>query len=98
MPTRSVGELPGKTCGAVADGRRGQTITRRTPPPGLSRGRDGRGDLMKNCYAAFFTSIVFFIAGAALGSVTVNTPLANSALILSLSTPSGTTNERWNAP
>ena len=46
--------------------------------------------------------VVFANAGlgefAALGSITVSTPLAKSALIRSPSTPSGTTKERWNAP
>ncbi len=88
----------GKTCGAAAVGRRGQANTRHTPLPAASGGLDGQEYSMKSGYAAFFTSMVFFTAGAALRSVTVSTPLAKSAAILSLSTPSGSTNERWNAP
>src|SRR3954447_9739349 len=50
-------------------------------------------------YAAF-TSIFFDCADAAIvfGSVTVSTPLAKLASILSRSTPSGRLKLRWNAP
>ena len=48
---------------------------------------------------AALTSIFFcFAASAVFGSVTVSTPLASSAVILSASTPSGRENERWNEP
>ena len=49
---------------------------------------------------ACLTAIVlcFFRASAVFGRVTVSTPFLQLASILSASTPSGTRNERWNAP
>jgi hypothetical protein len=51
-------------------------------------------------YQPAFTSIFFccFCASAVFGKVSVSTPLAKSALILSRSMPSGSEKLRWKAP
>lgn len=51
-------------------------------------------------HAAVFTSIFFgsTFASGFFGSVTVSTPLANSAPIFSASTLSGSAKLRWNEP
>jgi hypothetical protein len=53
-----------------------------------------------SCFHAALTVIFFsaFWASAVFGSFTVSTPLAKLASILSVSTPSGSWNERWKEP
>ncbi len=70
------------------------------PLPFLGGGlREGERQRTAN-QAAAFTSIFFCCstAFAVFGMVMVSTPLANSAAILSRSTPSGTVKLRWNEP
>src|SRR5262245_38060160 len=64
-------------------------------------GRPRRGMTSTRLETQVFLIAIFFslvCARGVFGSVTVSTPFWKCASILSASTPSGTPNDRWNAP